>query len=293
MTETVRSVSLTIDDLEDITLDQFQVFNNVKPEIYAALKEDVAAGEIVLPVVINSIGGVIDGHQRLRAYFELKEEGQSPPPLKVEMISANLSDEEQRSLARRINLVRRQVPHTELRRYIVEQLLETPRWSNGRIASTIGCRGETVAKARQRLEDTGELPYYSHLIDSIGRQVPRVKTSVDTVNRLEGIAMEQALRETESRRGENFKIAARAELAEPSQQKKQVRQERVEGRSFAKACHALQMLNEASEVDPERAAEKASAHQAAIMLQVHESAHRWLYAFMEALEDRRGVHTDA
>lgn len=294
MTEIDRSITLTIDDLEDITLDQFQVFTDIKPDVYAGLKEEVKTGRIITPVVITSLGAVVDGHQRLRAYFELKEEGETPPPFKVDVVPGDLTDVEIRSMARRLNLLRRQVGRKDVQRYIVEQLMETPEWSNKRIARHIGCSHETVAKVRKSLEDSGRIPYYEKLESADGYWRPR-ETRDKAIKKLEAKVVEDALEAKQSRRGHNLinPLPSRSELASNSQQSKKEREKRLDNRSFRKACHALQLLNEAAEVNPERAAGEAGTHQAEILTQVHESTHRWLYAFMEALQDRRGVDENA
>lgn len=127
---------------------------DLPPEQYEALKADIAARGVLVPVVLDEDGEVIDGHHRKRAADEL---GIDYP----REIHAGLSDDERQEMAVVLNLRRRHLTR-EQRRALVAGLRGRG-WSTRRIADTTG-----VAQTTVRRYISGE-PFGSPGARSVGR----------------------------------------------------------------------------------------------------------------------------
>lgn len=73
-----------------MTKEKYQLLPELPPEQFEALKTDIAERGVVVPVVVDEFGAILDGHNRARACREL---GINDYP--VEMRSG-LSEEERR-----------------------------------------------------------------------------------------------------------------------------------------------------------------------------------------------------
>ncbi|HVB27379.1 MAG TPA: ParB N-terminal domain-containing protein, partial [Mycobacteriales bacterium] len=64
-----------------MTVGRWQLFPDLMPEKFAALKAEIAERGVIVPVVIDAeTGEVIDGHHRLRAVEQLRSEGAKVAP---------------------------------------------------------------------------------------------------------------------------------------------------------------------------------------------------------------------
>src|SRR3954447_2308134 len=96
------------------------------PEQYSALRDNIALNGVLVPILVDGDGPVrliIDGDHRKRIADEL---GYECP----EVVRAGLTDPEKRTLARALNLARRQLDQAGKRAIIADQLRETPDRSN-------------------------------------------------------------------------------------------------------------------------------------------------------------------
>jgi ParB-like chromosome segregation protein Spo0J len=126
------------------------------PEQVAALRDNIAVNGVLVPILVDSGGShrkIIDGNHRKQIADEL---GYDCP----EIIHAGLEEEEKRTLARALNLARRQFSTEQKREVIADQLRETPGWSLRRIAKMLGVDHKTVASVRGDLHSTGEIPQF-------------------------------------------------------------------------------------------------------------------------------------
>jgi hypothetical protein len=57
--------------------DKYQVMPPLSEEEFQALKEDMAENGMLVPVVQDTDGNIIDGHYRVRAHRELVAEGRA------------------------------------------------------------------------------------------------------------------------------------------------------------------------------------------------------------------------
>ena len=147
--------------------DGYQVLPPLAEDEYQALKVDIAVRGILVPVELDEQGVVLDGHHRVRAAREL---GISTWPY---VVRRGLSEEDKRSHARKLNLLRRHLAPEQKRAVIGEQLLETPRRSDRQIAAQLGVSNSTVSLVRRDMETAGELCEAHTSLGADGKVYPR------------------------------------------------------------------------------------------------------------------------
>jgi ParB-like chromosome segregation protein Spo0J len=135
------------------------------PEQLAALRENIAVNGVLVPILVDSDGPrrkIIDGNYRKQIADELDYDC-------PEIIHAGLDEEEKRTLARALNLARRQFSAEQKREVIADQLRETPDWSLRRTAKMLGVDHKTVASVRGDLHSTGEIPQFDKTVGLDGK----------------------------------------------------------------------------------------------------------------------------
>lgn len=120
---------------------QFQVMPSLSVEQLAALEADVAERGVVVPVVVDQHGRIIDGHHRSEIAARLG----LPCPTEVRHVT---DDEDARQTALALNLARRHVTR-EQRRDLITQECARPQASDREIARRLGCSPSTVAAVRR------------------------------------------------------------------------------------------------------------------------------------------------
>ncbi len=121
----------------------YQVLPELTAEEFAALKTDIAARGVLVPVEIDETGAVLDGHHRIRAWHELRSEGLRVPP--YPRVVRYLPDEQAKvAHALSLNLARRHLGVSE--RQAVVQRLRAEGWSLRRIAEALGVVDATVRR---------------------------------------------------------------------------------------------------------------------------------------------------
>ena len=118
-----------------------------------------------MPIMVDSDGpkrGVIDGNYRQQLADEF---GYACP----EIVLPNLEDEEKRTLARALNLARRQLNIEQKRQLIADQLWETPERSSNWIAKMLGVDDKTVTSVRRELQATSEFPKLDRTLGADGK----------------------------------------------------------------------------------------------------------------------------
>jgi len=150
---------------------------NLLPDLttweYGALKESIRRWKVILPVVKDENGDIIDGYQRVRACDEL---GIADYPV---LTLAGLSADEKRDHALVLNLVRRRLNQQQIRDLIAAELRRTPDLSDHWLAQILGTTDKTVAAVRRQLIATSEIPKLDALQGKDGkyRRVTRIVTS--------------------------------------------------------------------------------------------------------------------
>jgi len=158
-------MSMSTTDIEagDRRPEKYQLLPELPPEQFEALKADIAERGVVVPVVMDEFGTILDGHNRARACREL---GINDYPVEVRR---GLSEPEKRALARNLNVLRRHLTREQVRSLIADQLRDTPEWSNQRVAGGLGVDDKTVASVRMGLVATSEIPRLDKTVGTDGK----------------------------------------------------------------------------------------------------------------------------
>jgi ParB-like chromosome segregation protein Spo0J len=132
---------------------------------FLALRANIALNGILVPILVTVKGNrrrIIDGNYRKAIADEL---GYHCP----EIVLDDLTEEDQRTMARALNLARRQLTTEQKRQLIADQLQETPDRSNRWIAKQLGVSHVTVASVRTEMEGTGQVVQLIRTLGSDGK----------------------------------------------------------------------------------------------------------------------------
>ncbi len=122
--------------------DSYQLFPELSAEEFAALKADVAAHGVLVPVEVDEAGQLLDGHHRVRAWTELRGEGLRLPPY-PRVVRRFGSEDERFAHVLGLNLARGHLSSDGRRQ--LEGELRARGWSTRRIATAVGVGKSTVA----------------------------------------------------------------------------------------------------------------------------------------------------
>jgi hypothetical protein len=138
-------------------------------EQFMALRDNIAVNGVLVPILVDSDGPrrkVIDGNYRRAIADEL---GYDCP----EIVQGGLSEDEKRTLARALNLARRQLTHEQKRQLVADQLRETPCMSNRWVGKQLGVSHPTVASVRAEMEATGKVFQFDRTLGADGKYRPK------------------------------------------------------------------------------------------------------------------------
>jgi site-specific DNA-methyltransferase (adenine-specific) len=140
---------------------------------YDALKKSIRRWKVILPVVKDENGDVIDGLQRVKACEEL---GIADYPV---LTLAGLTEDEKHDHSYILNLVRRRLNQDQMRELIAAELRRTPDLSDNWLAQILGTTDKTVAAVRNQLISSSEIPKLNALRGKDGkyRRVTRIVTN--------------------------------------------------------------------------------------------------------------------
>lgn len=111
---------------------KYQVMPPLSDKEYKSLKEDIKKDGVLVPIIYDENGDIIDGYHRIQICEELGIEDWPS------ITKTDLNETDKRSLARKLNSARRQLSQEQKRGLIKDQLKDTPEWSNRRIADMLG-----------------------------------------------------------------------------------------------------------------------------------------------------------
>ena len=132
-------------------------------EEFLALRDNIAVNGVLVPILVDENRRIIDGQYRKHIADEL---GYECP----EIVQTGLTEEEKRTLARALNLARRQLTTAAKRQLIADQLVETPGRSNRWVGKQLGVSHPTVASVRAELEATGKVYQFEWTVGEDGRR---------------------------------------------------------------------------------------------------------------------------
>jgi len=137
-------------------------------EEYEGLTTSILVNGVLVPILVDCDGPVrrvIDGVHRKKIADKL---GYICP----EVVVPNLSDEELRTMARALNLARRQLDTAQKRKIIADQLAETPERSNRWVGKMLGVDSKTVTSVRVELEAGVDFPHLDKVLGPDGKHYP-------------------------------------------------------------------------------------------------------------------------
>src|SRR5262249_58054128 len=85
------------------------------------------------------------------------------------------SEDEKRTLARALNLARRQLTQEQKRQLVADQLRETPDRSNRWVGKQLGVHHATVASVRAEMEGTGQIIQFERTVGEDGKARPAAR----------------------------------------------------------------------------------------------------------------------
>ncbi len=134
----------------------FQLLPELPTWEFNALKASILKHGVIIPIIKDENGTIIDGHHRERACRELKIK--NVPTITL----AGLSDGQKRDHALLLNLVRRKLTRKQLREIIAAELRRSPDLSNRWLAEIVGSTKSTVESVREDLLARGEISHVTH-----------------------------------------------------------------------------------------------------------------------------------
>lgn len=151
----------------------YQVLPGLTADEYAALRDDITAHGVRVPVDVDENGQVLDGHHRSLIATEL---GIDCPRRTV----AGLSEAEKIAHALAVNVHRRSLSRDQRRELLATSIRAEPSASDREHARRVGTSDKTAGAVRQDLERRAEIPHVPERTDSAGRQQPASKPTVVT-----------------------------------------------------------------------------------------------------------------
>ena len=140
-------------------------------EQFVALRDNISVNGVLVPILVDGDDGrrkIIDGNYRKAIADEL---GYDCP----EIVQAGLTEEEKRTLARALNLARRQLTQEQKRQLVADQLRETPGRSNRWVGKELGVHHATVASVRNELQETGQIIQFEKTVGEDGKARPAIR----------------------------------------------------------------------------------------------------------------------
>ncbi|MEZ5943914.1 MAG: DNA methyltransferase [Planctomycetaceae bacterium] len=134
------------------TVTPFQLMPELPTWEFEALKESIRQHGVIVPVVRDEHGVIIDGHHRDRACRELKIK--NVPTITL----AGLTDDQKRDHSLVLNLVRRKIARKQMRAIIATELRRQPDLSNRWLAEIVGTTDKTIQSVRSELLQRAEIP---------------------------------------------------------------------------------------------------------------------------------------
>lgn len=154
----------------------FQLMPELPTWEYEALKESIRHHGVIVPVVKDEHGTLIDGHHRDRACRELKIK--DVPTITL----GGLTDEQKRDHALVLNMVRRKITRKQMRAIIASELRRTPDISNRWLAEIVGSTKNTVESVRRELLAGGEIDHVDSYRAKDGKRYPATRLYTERAN---------------------------------------------------------------------------------------------------------------
>lgn len=120
----------------------FQPMPELSDDQFRTLRDNIKARGILVPIVVDQHGRILDGHNRFRIATELGIEY----PTEVREVR---DDQDAGDIAVELNCSRRHLTREQVRQVIHGEILRRPDDSDRAIARRVGCSPSTVASVRR------------------------------------------------------------------------------------------------------------------------------------------------
>lgn len=148
---------------------QYQLLPDLTDEEYQALKADIEARGVQVPVERDETGAVLDGHHRIRACEEL---GITDYPT---IIRTGMDEDQKREHVLALNLDRRHLTREQRKELVARLLVAKPDVSNRQIAEAAKVSHHTVADVREDMQATGQIAQLDRTVGADGKARPAHK----------------------------------------------------------------------------------------------------------------------
>lgn len=142
--------------------EKYQEFDPLEPEAFAALEKDILENGVLVEIVFDEAGNVLDGHHRMEI---CQKHDITDYPSKI---VSGLSEDEKRDYAQSVNSIRRHLTREQKRKQVRNRLKRHPDHSDRRIAQALGVDHKTVAAVRKEMVGGGEIPHVERKVGSNG-----------------------------------------------------------------------------------------------------------------------------
>lgn len=132
-----------------MTPTKYQVMPSLSCEEYEALRQQIIEHGVLVPVVRDQHGNLLDGHHRVQIAEELGI------GYRTDIVPVH-DDDQARTLARTYNLARRHLSRAQKRQLVADEITANPDRSDREIGRLLGCDHKTVGSVRREL--SGEFP---------------------------------------------------------------------------------------------------------------------------------------
>ena len=157
----------------------YQVMPSLTPVEFEGLKADIAQHGVLVPVEMDETGNILDGHHRVQAWQELRDEGVTLPDY-PRMVRSGMTEEAKRNHARRLNVMRRQLSREQ--RDEVMRAMRADGMSQRQIAQAVGVSQKTVSNALTCSGDENSSP--EQVIGADGKSYPAERNLVEQRNEI-------------------------------------------------------------------------------------------------------------
>jgi transcriptional regulator with XRE-family HTH domain len=144
----------------------YQVMPPLSPEEYGALKADIAARGVQVPVEYDDEGNILDGFHRVQICQELGLACR-------QVMRSGLTDAEKRAHAWALNLTRRHL--TKAQKRAIAKRLRGEGWTQERIAQALGLARATISSWLTESVSSDELHQAEPITGKDGKRYPRRK----------------------------------------------------------------------------------------------------------------------
>jgi ParB-like chromosome segregation protein Spo0J len=150
----------------------YQLMPPLVEEEYQALKADIAERGVIVPIEVDEEGNILDGHHRLKAWLELKEEGTELPDY-PRAVRGGMTETQKRNYVRVLNIVRRHLTKEQLQKQW--EAMRQDGMTYQEIADATGNAESTVRTSIASVSQNCETEFPDEITGKDGKKYPAEK----------------------------------------------------------------------------------------------------------------------